>query len=81
MIRMYMLMMDCVLLCVVDQLLKMGGIFVSRKVKVWGGIGEKNSNKDTQWYIQNRIYDSDGLCPALTTYKSNYWVCVRYEED
>ena len=46
-----------------------------------GGIGEKNSNKDTQWYIQNRIYDSDGLCPALTTYKSDYWVCVKYEEN
>ena len=54
---------------------------MSRKVKVWGGIGEKNSNKGTQCYIQNRIYDSDGLCPALTTYKSDYWVCVRYEED
>ena len=54
---------------------------MSRKVKVLGGIGEKNSNKDTQWYIQNGIYDSDGLCPALTTYKSDYWVCVRYEKE
>lgn len=52
-----------------------------RDVIVWGGLGEKLSNNGTQWYIQNRIYDSDGLCPALTTYKSDYWVCVRYEED
>ena len=52
-----------------------------RDVIVWGGLGEKLSNKGTQWYIQNRIYNSDGLCPALTTYKSDYWVCVRYEED
>ena len=54
---------------------------MSRKVKVLGGIGEKNSNNNTQWYIQNRIYDSDGLSPALTTYKSDYWVCVKYEEN
>lgn len=54
---------------------------MSRKVKVWGGIGEKNSNKGTQWYLQNRIYDSDGLCPALTTYKSDYWVVVYEQEE
>ena len=45
-------------------------------VRVWGGIGEKNSNNNTQYYIQNRIYDADGLCPALTTYKSDYWIII-----
>lgn len=56
-----------------------------RDVIVWGGIGEKLSNKGTQWYLQNRIflgtynghqsgniYNSDGLSPALcsTDYKA-----------
>ena len=50
-----------------------------RKVKVWGGLGEKKSNKCTQWYIQDRIYDSDGLCPALTNYKSDYMVVIKNE--
>ena len=48
-----------------------------REVKVCGGIGEKKSNKGTQWYIQDRIYDSDGLCPSLTTFKSDYWILIR----
>jgi len=48
-----------------------------REVKVWGGIGEKKSNKGTQWYIQDRIYDSEGLSPALTTYKSDYLIIIR----
>ena len=47
------------------------------KVKVWGGVGEKKSNKGTQWYIQDRIYDSEGLSPALTTYKSDYLIIIR----
>ena len=47
---------------------------MKRKVKVWGGIGEKLSNNGTQWYLQNRIFDSDGLCPALTVMKSDFWV-------
>lgn len=54
---------------------------MSRNVRVVGDIGEKNSNNGTQYYIQNRIFDSEGLCPALTTYKSDYWICVRNEED
>lgn len=53
---------------------------MSRDVCVWGGLGEKKSNKGTQWYIQNRIYDSDGLCPALTNYKSDYWVVIKSED-
>ena len=53
---------------------------MSRKVKVWGGLGEKKSNKGTQWYIQDRIYDSNGLCPALTSYKSDYMVAIKNED-
>lgn len=49
---------------------------MKRKVKVWNGIGEKKSNNGTQWYVQDRIYDSNGLSPALTTYKSDYWIVI-----
>ena len=49
-----------------------------RKVKVWGGFG-KRCNNDTQWQMQNRIFDSDGICPALTTW-CVYWVLIR-EDD
>lgn len=46
------------------------------KVVLWGGIGEKNSNNGTQFYIQNRIYDSDYLCPALNSY-AVYWIIIK----
>ena len=51
-----------------------------RKVKVWGGIGEKKSNKGTQWYLQDRIFDSNGLCPALSTLANGYWIII-FESD
>ena len=47
-----------------------------REVKVWGGFGEKKSNRGTQWYIQNRVYDSDGLSPALTSFIADYWIVI-----
>lgn len=50
---------------------------MAEDVKVWGGFGEKKSNKGRQWYIQDRVYDSDYLCPALTTFKSNYWIVIK----
>ncbi len=50
------------------------------EVIVWGGIGEKKSNGGTQWYIQDRVYDSNGICPALTSYKSDYLIII-FEED
>lgn len=34
--------------------------------KVIGGIGKKNSNKNTQWRTQRRVYD-DGVAISLTT--------------
>lgn len=37
----------------------------SGEVKVIGGIGEKKSNGGSQWYWQDRIYDTDGISPAL----------------
>ena len=47
---------------------------------VWGGIGEKKSNKGTQWYQQDRIYDCYGISPALSNELSDIWVVI-YEED
>lgn len=52
-----------------------------KEVKLWGGIGEKNCNKDTQWHIQNRIYDSDGLCPALTSFISDYLIIIKEKRN
>lgn len=46
-----------------------------------GGFGEKKSNKNTQWYIQDRIYSADGICPALTSYKSDYWIIIKKEGE
>lgn len=31
---------------------------------LWGGIGEKKSNSNTQWYQQDRIYDADYIAMA-----------------
>lgn len=46
-------------------------------VKLWGGFGEKKGNNGRQWYLQDRIFDSDGLCPSLTVFKSDYWIMIR----
>ena len=52
-----------------------------RKVKVWGGFGEKKSNRGTQWYIQDRIYDTNGISPALTSFKADYWIIIHDEDN
>ena len=52
---------------------------MKRKVKVWGGFGEKKSNNGTQWYYQDRVYDTNGLSPALTTLR--FWIVVFKEEN
>ena len=54
---------------------------MSREVRVWGGFGEKKSNKGTQWYLQDRIFDSNGISPALTGYKSDYWVVISEKRE
>lgn len=42
------------------------------KPKVLGGIGEKDSNNNTQWKQQNRIYD-DECAIAVTTICHPYY--------
>ena len=54
---------------------------MKREVSVWGGLGEKKSNKGTQWYLQDRIFDSNGLSPTLSTFVSGYWIVVYEEKD
>lgn len=34
---------------------------LSEVVKVVGGFGEMKSNGGTQWYQQDRVYDTDGI--------------------
>ena len=52
-----------------------------RDVEVIGGIGEKNSNNNTQWYFQNRIYNPMGVIPALTTLGRGYLTIVERERN
>lgn len=49
--------------------------------KVVGGIGEKKSNGGTQWYQQDRIYDSNeiALCVDGSGIGTNY--VERERED
>ena len=46
------------------------------KVIVWGGLGEKRSKGGTKWYLQDRVYCVDGLCPALNSFVRGYLVIV-----
>ena len=46
-------------------------------IKLVGGIGSKQSNGGTQYYSNNRIYDSEGIAPALNTietFSPNYTI-------
>ena len=52
-----------------------------RDVEVIGRIGEKNSNNNTQWYFQNRIYNPDGLSPSLTTLGRGYLTIIERERE
>ena len=36
-------------------------------ISVLGGFGEKKSNSGTQWYQQDRVYDSHGLATSLNS--------------
>jgi DNA (cytosine-5)-methyltransferase 1 len=40
--------------------------------KVLGGIGEKDSNNNTQWKQQNRIYDNNVSIAVTTCFNPNY---------
>ena len=53
---------------------------MSNDIKLWGGgVGEKKSNRNTQYYLQNRIYDANGLSPSLTSVQ--FYVIIFEEED
>ena len=41
-------------------------------VKVLGGIGEKDSNNNTQWKQQNRVYDNNVGIAVTTCFNPNY---------
>ena len=49
------------------------------KVKLWGGVGEKKSQNNTRWYLQDRIYDSDELATSVCT-AFNPWYKVEENE-
>ena len=51
------------------------GVCVNDKPKVLGGIGEKDSNNNTQWKQQNRIYD-DNVAISITTAFNPYYACA-----
>lgn len=34
---------------------------------VWGGLGKKKSNGGTQWFNQDRVYDTWTVSPAIET--------------
>jgi len=50
--------------------------------KLVGGIGEKDSNSNTQWKYQNRIYDSDASSPTIATaFNPNFIIRGGQMED
>lgn len=44
-----------------------GGIRKQNESNLIGGIGEKDSNNNTQWKYQNRIYSSKNSMPSIAT--------------
>ena len=48
------------------------GVCVNDKPQVLGGIGEKDSNNNTQWKQQNRIYDNNVGIAITTCFNPNY---------
>ena len=51
---------------------RMDDNFIINKPEVLGGIGEKDSNNNTQWKQQNRVY-SDNVAIAVTTICNPYY--------
>lgn len=47
------------------------------KVKVVAGLGEKKSNGGTQYYQQDRIYDTDGIAPSLMKDKADLLMEIK----
>ena len=50
-----------------------------REIILWGGLGEKKSNNGKQHYVQNRIYDSNGISPAITGTRPNYLIIISMQ--
>lgn len=48
------------------------------EVVLWGGIGKKKSNRGKQWYLRDRVYDSDGISPLLSA--TVFWIIVKEDE-
>ena len=44
------------------------------KAKVIGGLGEKKSNRGTQWYQQDRVYDNEVSISVTTDFNPFYKV-------
>lgn len=45
-----------------------------------GGVGEKTSNKKTQWHQQDRIYDADGIALCISS-AFNPWYAIEEKDD
>ena len=56
----------------IQTLTTQNNLGVAVKPKVLGGIGEKDSNNNTQWKQQNRIYDNNVGISITTCYNPNY---------
>ena len=53
------------------------GVCVNDKPKVLGGVGEKDSNNNTQWKQQNRIYDDNVAISVTTSFNPYYKDSLR----
>jgi len=49
------------------------------KVILSGGIGDKTSNSNSQWYQQDRIYDADGVALCIAS-AFNPWYRIMKTE-
>lgn len=43
-----------------------------------GGDWKKESNRGKQWYLRDRVYDSDGISPLLSA--TVFWIIVKEDE-
>ena len=59
-----------------------GFLVVNAEPILYGGIGEKKSNGGTQWYQQDRIYDSEGIamCHPAQIPEGSYKYKIRLKE-
>jgi len=49
---------------------------------LWGGVNEKTSNGGTQWFQQDRIYDTEGIALCLSANEQfNPWYLIREKDD